>query len=118
MTEPSESQPELSTTGSSRPAEPGQLATEPPSRAANQFRSSRTALLLVAAAAAVMGALVFGAGVTLGLYVGGDREEHGLYGSEFYGHDQGENRGEMNSGEGSDQPAPEQPNDPERRPGS
>jgi hypothetical protein len=119
MTEPSEPQPEPSaTTAHPQPTEPGQQATEPTSRGASLFRSSRTAVLLVAAAAMVIGALVFSAGVTLGLYLGGDREEHGVYGAEFYDHDQSENRGDMNTGDGSNQQAPEQPNEPERRPGS
>jgi hypothetical protein len=124
MTDSSDQPPDLETAPQPRPADPAQPATDPPPRAADtpppaavQSRTNRKAVLIVGAAAAVLGAVIFAAGLALGVFLGGDGEGHGGY--EHRGEYSSQDRGgdQADSPDNPDQPAPEKPRDSERQPG-
>jgi hypothetical protein len=73
----------------------------------------------MAAAAAVIGAVIFAAGLTLGVFLGGDGEGHGGYDHhEYSSHDRGDEGGDhADSRENPDQRGPERPNGTEGQPG-
>jgi hypothetical protein len=74
-------------------------------------------VLIVGAAAAIVGAVIFAAGLALGVFLGGDGEGHGGY--EHRGEYSSQDRGgdQADSPDNPDQPAPEKPRDSERQPG-